>query len=325
MRILGIDPAPGKGLSVFDPYRPDNGEVFYQLEARKAKIWFNKLVESSNRQIVIGWDAPLSADFSATYTRRPIEELLWQKWSAAAVQGFSTCQHWTISIDLLGRPLPSDRVKEPDDRIPLLDEFQARTANFGIIETHPAVAMAVMWPKGQTFPKYKGVNTSEERSAIQTIQIVLRQQAEKTFATAWTEFPELTPAGMNQSDLLDAQISFLEVMACRTGRAIMLGDVFRGGFAVPRTAVSTELHRKYWHQPENRVKIDTLSPGEAVLSAEKIAHYREALERDELLPPVRIYCIQDRKIVRDGNNRVRAYVDHCRANGRQLDTVPFIL
>ena len=71
----------------------------------------------------------------------------------------------------------------------------------------------------------------------------------------------------------------------------------------------------------NQIQIDELSPGEAVLSAEKVAEYRQALERGELLDPVHIYKVDDKWVIRDGNNRVRAYIEHCRANGILTDTI----
>ncbi len=71
----------------------------------------------------------------------------------------------------------------------------------------------------------------------------------------------------------------------------------------------------------NQIQIDELSPGEAVLSAEKVVEYRQALERGELLDPVHIYKVNDKWVIRDGNNRVRAYIEHCRANGILTDTI----
>jgi hypothetical protein len=62
------------------------------------------------------------------------------------------------------------------------------------------------------------------------------------------------------------------------------------------------------------INIFELSPGEAVLSAEKVAQYREALSRGEQLKPIHIFNLNGMKIVRDGNNRVRAYIEHCRAS-----------
>src|SRR2546428_297668 len=74
----------------------------------------------------------------------------------------------------------------------------------------------------------------------------------------------------------------------------------------------------------NQIQIDDLSPGEAVLSAEKIAEYRQTLERGEQLDPVHVYNVDGKLVVRDGNNRVRAHVEHCRGNGIPIDTISCI-
>lgn len=103
MRIIGIDPAPGKGLSVFDPYRSDSGPVFYSVGARRAKTWFNELVASTNRKVLIGWDAPLSADFSKTYTQRPIEKFLSSKFEKGG-GCFRSRIFLLPALDYLNRP-----------------------------------------------------------------------------------------------------------------------------------------------------------------------------------------------------------------------------
>jgi len=70
-----------------------------------------------------------------------------------------------------------------------------------------------------------------------------------------------------------------------------------------------------------QIPIDELSPGEAALSAEKIVEYRQALERGQQLDPVQVYNIDGGWVVRDGNNRVRAYLEHCRANGIPVSNI----
>lgn len=74
----------------------------------------------------------------------------------------------------------------------------------------------------------------------------------------------------------------------------------------------------------NTIPIADLSPGEAVLSADAVARHRATLDAGQTLEPVEIYKIKDRKIVRNGNNRVRAYVDHCRALGNDVGSIPCV-
>lgn len=70
-----------------------------------------------------------------------------------------------------------------------------------------------------------------------------------------------------------------------------------------------------------KIQIHELSPGEAVLSAEKIAKYRQILERGEQFDPVEVYKVDGWLIVRDGNNRVRAHIEHFRANVLPLEAI----
>ena len=71
----------------------------------------------------------------------------------------------------------------------------------------------------------------------------------------------------------------------------------------------------------NKIQINDLSPGEAVLSDVKIAKYRQLLERGEQFAPVEVYKVDDWLVVRDGNNRVRAHIEHCRANAIPLEAI----
>jgi len=93
---------------------------------------------------------------------------------------------------------------------------------------------------------------------------------------------------------------------------------------VPKTQVSIELYDQYWNKPMNRIKIDELSPGEVVLSAERIDSYRKAFARGEQPAPVEIYYTEGKTIVRDGNNRVRAYIEHCTAKNDPVSTIAFM-
>ena len=64
-----------------------------------------------------------------------------------------------------------------------------------------------------------------------------------------------------------------------------------------------------------------LWPGVAVFSAEVVARYHSLLAAGQSLPPVEVYQIGECKIVRDGNNRVRAYIDHCRVTSTPFGSI----
>jgi hypothetical protein len=258
MRPVGIDPAPKstKGLAVFDP---EGGERrFFKVRAVAARAWVRgewERCEQAGRLLILGWDAPLGADFTASYTQRLIEKYLISDafkeefgdpfGKAAAVQGYCGCPHWTISLDVLGRPLPDHLAPQPDTRLPLLSPGSPLD-RAGVLETHPAVALALCWKDGR-LPKYKG-RTKERggrevyRQAMSDITAFLAENALACFGVGWEPLP--ADAALDD-DYLDAQLSYLCVAAALQGKAILLGDQRRGGFTVPATERAKRIQGRY--------------------------------------------------------------------------------
>ena len=77
-------------------------------------------------------------------------------------------------------------------------------------------------------------------------------------------------------------------------------------------------------RPMNAVAVADLSPGEAVLSERDVARHCATLAAGEPLESVAVIEIDGHMVVRDGNNRVRAYVEHCRARGQDPGTIPCV-
>jgi len=73
------------------------------------------------------------------------------------------------------------------------------------------------------------------------------------------------------------------------------------------------------------INVNELSPGEVALSTDRIAGYRAVLSQGGWIEPIHVYQDAGRWIVRDGNNRVRAYVEHCYAQGLPVGSVPCII
>lgn len=248
LRRLGIDPAPGKGLVVFDPAASEGGH-FQRVDPRGARSWLAK--ERSSGPVLVGWDAPLVAAFDQTYTERPIERLLKDRFGpAVSVRGFSGCPHWTISLDVLGRPLPASVHLEHDPRLPLRFPNDHAMGE-GVVETHPAVALALLWPEDDDLPVYKpkaDVSAAVARANVKRIEDYLKVCAEALFGVPWVDLPknptrsrpvrverDVFAGGVGLDDLLDAQVSYLCVEAMVAQKAVCLGDPSSGYFAVPRT------------------------------------------------------------------------------------------
>lgn len=239
LRILGIDPAPGKGLIVFDPNPPD-GAHHFRVAPERAHRWFQEQRDAG--PLLIGWDAPIFADFSIGYTARPIEAFLKDKLGAAvSVLGFSGCPHWTISLDVLGRPVPEWFKFERDTRLPLLLPGAA-VEEGGVMETHPAVALAVL-VHGE-LEKYKGDTVGVVEARCREIHTSLAPSIAKRLDIEWTPLPPKKPSGTDWDDLLDAQVSYVCVEAAAQAQAILLGDK-NGGFVVPKTERAEQLQREF--------------------------------------------------------------------------------
>jgi hypothetical protein len=248
---IGIDPAPGKGLVVFDPRR-GRGDEFEHVPATIARVWLER--QRARREPLVGWDAPLFGSFSGVYTERPIESFMKNKLGpAVSVRGFAGCPHWTISLDVLGYPMPSWLATSVKSRLPL--RFPGDVVASGVVETHPAVALAMAWPQGAgNLPSYKPranpkVTKAAAKAAVRDIEAVLRKRAKDVFGVPWVNLPTQIPSAINLDDLLDAEISFLCVEAMCRGRAMLLGDREHGGFVVPKTAAASHWQMKYRETP----------------------------------------------------------------------------
>jgi hypothetical protein len=72
------------------------------------------------------------------------------------------------------------------------------------------------------------------------------------------------------------------------------------------------------------ISIDELWTGEVVVSAEAVAAERAHLEGGGTIEPVSVIRIGNRLIVRDGNNRVRAWIEYHLATSETIPWIPFL-
>lgn len=72
------------------------------------------------------------------------------------------------------------------------------------------------------------------------------------------------------------------------------------------------------------IAIERLTPGETGLAADRLAKYRLALARGDALDPIHIVMLGAQIVVRDGNTRVRAVLDHHAACGTSPPEIVFV-
>lgn len=152
MKVIGVDPAPGKESHVFD------GESGMQkMEARQLCDFLDR--ERERGEVLVCWDAPLTGPWDPDdgdmflpwdHTKRPIERFFTNKSLAGklrvpkgiSVLPYGGCPHWTITRRLLGLPRvgPYDMADLPLELA--TDEGHDLVAGGRfVVEVHPAVAI----------------------------------------------------------------------------------------------------------------------------------------------------------------------------------------
>lgn len=257
MRVVAVDPAPGKESTVFDGAFDEKRESWFpKLKARELREF---LKEPRNRKpnTLICWDAPLTgpADPSkentgtipGDFTKRPIEKFFSRPKDVKdyctppgiSVMGYAGCQHWTISRALLGLPRigPFD---VPDDKLPFrLVEGPGclRVRRPSVVEIHPAVA-AWLWCRrdwkenlGWTYKGSKGTKKSRDQVRERMWAIIVKKIDVKKI-----DFPP--DAGPpRDDDEFDAAVGYIlgRLFADKPigGQVTLLGDRQRGSFLLP--------------------------------------------------------------------------------------------
>ena len=104
MNVIGIDPAPAKGLDTFDG--KDRHVALHNARAFMLAL-------ASGSDVLVCWDAPLTGPPTAVvagaeasksaYTQRPNESFFsrdntgFKTPAGISVRGYSGCPHWTLS------------------------------------------------------------------------------------------------------------------------------------------------------------------------------------------------------------------------------------
>lgn len=237
MQVIGIDPAPTKGLDVFD----GRDHRFPLAEGHRFIVDLRK-----GENVLICWDAPLTGPGSAVlvggepsgsaFSQRPIEQFFsrhrhgFKVPSGISVLGYSGCSHWTISRSFLGYPRvgPYDA---PEDVLPfrLLITNSAPQRGRWVVEVHPAVAIW-LWCREMRGPdadwKYKG-------HASLVTEIWEHLIAVPAFAKIFIGNARVAPVS---DDQLDARVAYAlgRLWLEASDEVVLLGDLNAGTFLIPR-------------------------------------------------------------------------------------------
>lgn len=238
MRVCGIDPAPKKGLSVFD------GQD-HHIPLREARSYISSLETASD--LLICWDAPLTgppcvvveggeADGSA-FSQRPIESFFsraetgFKTPQGISVRGYSGCPHWALSRSLIGLPKtgPFDATTVPFQLIS--EDAQNNIRGPHVVEVHPALALW-LWC----------------RPSCDTNSVWIYKKDASVLGYFWDQLlhisafakvlPSASLAAPSSDDEIDARIAY--VLGCLwlddPQSVILLGDKDHGTFLLPRVS-----------------------------------------------------------------------------------------
>lgn len=225
-KVVGIDPAPRKGLSVFDE------DGFRQVKVEKAPAYIDSLFKTSNK-ILICWDSPLTAPSKTSeieksvFTQRAIESFFssqdWRTPKGISVRGYSGCPHWTISRYLLGLPQVG-RYDANDIPFALCCDGEMPKSGKCVVEVHPAVAIWLALSRKDRSWEYK-----KDKDVLKDL---LKDMTNTELFGPVLEECSKPP---NNDDELDALVAYSLGRAWLSGEYSVgsLGDRKSGSFLLP--------------------------------------------------------------------------------------------
>ncbi|MGC4003576.1 MAG: hypothetical protein QM811_10765 [Pirellulales bacterium] len=221
--IYGVDPASSKGLRIWD------GTQSIKIKANNAAEWMTSLTVKHHSSLVC-WDSPLSFDPRHGLSDRPVEKVLRaqvQRWvlegviaeKAVSVLPFSGCSHWVISCDAVGLPFASV-CRKPFPIAHTRECIQA--GGVWLVETHPAVAMAILWLEGNNY----SISLPAYKKNIMSCRIIAETLG----------FDELLACNSLNDDILDSYVAYRMGEMFIAGEGVWIGDSYSGGFVLPNCA-----------------------------------------------------------------------------------------
>lgn len=237
MKVSGIDPAPTKGLSVFD-----GADREVRLEESAAFV--GRL--AGEVDCLVCWDAPLTGPPStvvagaaaegAAFSQRPIESFFsrastgFKTPKGISVQGYSGCPHWALTRCLLGLPRVGkfDAPAESLPFLPLTREEQRPVGGRYVVEVHPAVALWLWCREG------RGATASWRYKKDRTVLLELWEGLLRVPAVAGV-LAEVQATVPTSDDQLDARVAYAlgRLWLDDPVSVVLLGDANSGTFLVP--------------------------------------------------------------------------------------------
>lgn len=248
IKVIGIDPSPGKGSTVFDgeSFITSSDKSIY-LEANELRDYLYQLVP----QTLVCWDAPLTGPANPDevmfrdgkqrpYTQRCIEQFFSSNKGIKTPKGisvlpYSGCPHWTLSRALLGLPrvgkwdfplqdLPFELVE--DDGTKKRDWTRRK-----VVEVHPAIAL-FLWSKRE--------NANWEYKKVPSIFVDVKTEFLRSVDSS-IQIPKC-----DTDDQLDALVAYVLGRHWLDGNGVvLLGNKDTGHFLTPSASRCGDVAEKF--------------------------------------------------------------------------------
>ena len=244
MKVIGIDPAPVKGLQTF------NGSKDSPYALAEMRVFLKQL--SQNEPVLVCWDSPLTGPTNDVvkgglpsvhaFYRRPIEHFFngkkssdWNAPTGIAVKPYAECPHWALSRSLLGLPRVSSHDKKAGLPFRLVVKDTPPESGRCVVEVHPALAIW-LWCRDKHNGSwvYKGGNNKQEKmEAIKVRQRLWKIIFEKEELQELIEEQQLL--ALKSDDELDARVAYFlgRLWLKKNKSVILLGKAELGTFLLP--------------------------------------------------------------------------------------------
>ncbi|MEK6795536.1 MAG: hypothetical protein AABZ39_12205 [Spirochaetota bacterium] len=261
MKVIGIDPAPKKGLTIFGDVKT---EWENPVPINRSREFIKEL--KYEKDLLVCWDSPLTGPPFAVvegndeaqdsdYTQRPIEHFSsckdfdFKANNCISVNPYSGLSHWTISRSLIG--LPRTGPYDNSEKLPfslISDETKKPNSGLNIVEVHPALAMWLWLHEQKDIDswKYKGDHQVCEYFWKRLLKIEVFKEI---FLNACHQ------ESLYDDNLLDARIAY--ALGCLllkdNNSVIILGNLDLGTFLLPNVKNLGERFRAFIENRDQHV------------------------------------------------------------------------
>jgi hypothetical protein len=233
MKVIGVDPAPRKGIAVFD------GEDRY-IAVGESRRFVDELNTMSD--LLVCWDSPLTGPPSSVvlgmeasgsaFSQRPVESFFrrtgpgFKAPPRISVCGYSGCPHWAMSRSLLGFPRtgPFDKGAVPFRLV--AEDCPRAVDGHLIVEVHPALALW-LWCRAM-----RPNNASWDYKRDETVRGELWDHICRVPDVARILSASDAPCS---DDVLDARVAYTlgRLWLEKPASVVLLGDLDKGTFLLP--------------------------------------------------------------------------------------------